>query len=128
MTQHERDSIFYLLYAMVLIDNRVLKVEVDLFFAIVEDFLTIIFHSDILTAKATISNWFIQNYKIVLSEMRSPVREDFLIEHVEALKSYQYKDQVFDMMRKIAISDDEYHSDEKSFLEKVAEFWEIDTE
>jgi tellurite resistance protein len=81
---------------------------------------------DPLTAKAIISNWFIQNYKTVLADMRSTARETHIIEHAEALKTYRYKEQVYDMMRKIAISDDEYHQNERSFLETIAQMWEID--
>lgn len=128
MTQHERDSIFYLLYAMVLIDNRVIKVEMDMFFAIIEDFLTAIFNSDVLTAKSTISNWFIQNYKNILKEVRSPIRESYLMEHVEALKNYDKTKYVFEMMREIAISDDEYHKEERMFLQKAADIWGLNTD
>jgi len=116
---------FYLLYAMVLIDNRVVKVEMDLFFAIIETFLRTTLHTEALTAKATITNWFMQNYKTVLSEMRTPVRETHLLKHAEALKAFSHKEHVFAMMKEIAISDNEYHDDERLLLEKISKIWEL---
>jgi uncharacterized tellurite resistance protein B-like protein len=126
MTEQDKNSIFYLLYAMVLIDNRVVKVEMDMFFAMIESFLKTVFYAETLTAKATITNWFMQNYKTVLTEMRRPNRETYLLEHVEALKAYGHKEHVFNMMKEIAIADGEYHDDERLLLEKISNIWNID--
>lgn len=126
MDQQYRESVFYLLYAMALIDNRVVKVEVDLFFAIVENFLRKINYVDTLTAKAIISSWFIQNYKIVMQDMKSSLKESHLLGYVDNLKHYEHRNEVYTMMKKIAMVDNEFHEDERVLLEKVSEIWGLE--
>ena len=126
MDQQYRESVFYLLYAMALIDNRVVKVEVDLFFAIVENFLRKINYVDTLTAKAIISSWFIQNYKIVMQDMKSSLKESHLLGYVDNLKNYEHRNEVYTMMKKIAMVDNEFHEDERVLLEKVSEIWGLE--
>ena len=123
MDDAQRHSILSLLYAVVLIDNRVVKVEVDLFFARIEDFLKRANDIETLKAKSVISTWFVQNYKHILTEMKSPNRDIFIFKHVENLKLYTYRQDVYDMMTDIALSDDEYHDDERRFLDKVSNIW-----
>jgi len=54
----QRNSLFTLLYAMVLIDNRVVRVEVDQFFRALEAFMKETEFINSLKAKSTISTWF----------------------------------------------------------------------
>lgn len=126
MNTKVQHSIFSLLYAMVLIDSRVVKVEMDTFFARIERFLGTIEDIDSLRAKGLIANWFVQNYKNILKEMKSPNRVDFMLAHVENLKAYDYKDQVFDIMSIIAHADEDFHDEERKFLEKVGRIWAIE--
>ena len=125
MTEYQRHCIFTLLYAVVLIDNRVKKVEVDLFFARIESFLHKTNFIETVEAKAIISDWFVQNYKFILSKMKSPNKENFLLGYVKELKFYLNRQEVFDVMEEIAMSDEEYHDDEKEFITKVAKIWGI---
>jgi len=110
---------------MVLIDNRVVRVEVDHFFRALEDFMKEVELINSLEAKATISNWFVQHYKNILAQMRSPNRETFLLNHVESLKFYEHRQKVFAMMEHVANSDDEFHALEKEFLDIVSEVWRL---
>lgn len=126
MDDQQRHSVFTLLYAIVLIDNRVIKVEVDLFFARVESFLKTTKLVESLKAKAIISNWFVQNYKDILHEMKLPNRKDYLIGHVENLKFYGQRQDVFNIMLEIAHADNEFHTDEREFLKTVAQIWKLD--
>lgn len=123
MTNDQRHSIFTLLYAVVLIDNRVIRAEVDHFFMTLESFLIRVSLADTLKAKSYISNWFVQNYKDILTEMKSPDRNIYLMRHVEALKTYKNRQIVFEMMEEIAHADDEYNPLEKQFIDKVSEVW-----
>ena len=125
MNNNDRHSIFTLLYAVVLIDNRVVKVEVDRFFARIEMFLIQIDYADILTAKSIISTWFVQNYKNILSEMKSPERDAFLLKHVDSLKLYNHRRDVFNIMNEIALADKELHETEEQFLDKVISAWQL---
>lgn len=125
MNNEQRHSIFTLLYAIVLIDNRVMKVEVDQFLVQIEDFLTRTNFIETLKAKSIISTWFVQNYKSILTQMRSPDREFFLMMHVDNLKSFPHRQDVYDMMKEIAIADDEYHQNEQDFIDKVADIWNL---
>lgn len=121
-----QNSIFSLLYAMVLIDNRVVKVEMDTFFARIEGFLRAIEDTESLRAKGLIANWFVQNYKNILKEMKSSNRVDFMLAHVENLKDYNYREQVFDILNIIAHADEDFHDEERVFLEKVGRIWGIE--
>lgn len=125
MTDQQRHCIFTLLYAVVLIDNHVKKVEVDLFFARIESFLRNVGFIEPLKAKTIISTWFVQNFKQILKEMKSETRDSFLLSLVEDLKFYPQREDVFDIMKEIAMSDKEYHEREKQFIDKVAEIWNI---
>ncbi len=125
MNDDEKHSLFTLLYAVVLIDNRVIRVEMDQFFITLEDFLSTVSFIDTLKAKSYISNWFVQNYKDILSEMKSPDRNIYLLKHVANLKHYEHRQVIFDMMMKIAISDNQYHISERQFIEKVSEVWRL---
>jgi len=125
VTNDQKDSMFTLLYALVLIDKRVLKVETDKFFSLLEAYLIRIESIDYLQAKAQISNWFVPNYKKVLSEMKSPSRDHYLREHIENLKDVEERQDIFDMMNIIAIADNEFHAAEKQFLEKIALIWNV---
>ena len=125
MNTEIKDSIFSLLYAMVLIDKRVVKVEMDTFFARIEGFLGLIEDVESLRAKDIIANWFVQNYKNVLREMKTPNREQFMLTHVGKLKTYMHREQVFHIMQIIAHADEEFHDDEKAFLDDVAQIWGI---
>jgi len=124
MNTDQRHSMFTLLYAMVLIDRRVLRIEVDQFFIAIEDFLERVDFIDSLKAKALISNWFVQHYKNILAEMKSPNLEHFLLRHVETLRFYEHRVVIYEMMQQIAHADNDFHNLEKEFLEKVAELWE----
>ena len=126
MNNQYRHSLFTLLYAVVLIDNRVVRVEVDQFFKVLEDFMKDVERVNTLEAKSTISNWFVMNYKKILSEMRSANRETFLLNHVRELKSYEHRGKVFEIMQHIANADDELHASEKQLLDRVSEAWELD--
>jgi len=125
MNDHQRHSIFSLLYAVVLIDNRVVKVEVDMFFAKIESYLAQTSFIETLKAKSIISTWFVQNYKNILTEMKSPDREAFILKFVEDLKHYRQRQDIYDIMKEIALSDDEYHDEERQFLEKVSDNWNL---
>lgn len=128
MNDAHRDSIFTLLYAVVLIDNRVVKVEVDLFLARVETFLITSNVIQALEAKSIISTWFVKNYKLIMSEMKSPNRETFLLNHVEKLKLHPRRQEVFNMMLEVATADDDYHIDERLFIEKASKIWNLSEE
>lgn len=119
------DSIFSLLYAMVLIDNRVVKVEMDTFFARIESFLVDIEDLRTLRAKGFVANWFIKNYKNILRDMKTPNRVNFMLTHAERLKSYIHRAQVFEIMKIIAHADEDFHEEEYMFLQKVANIWGI---
>ena len=121
-----KDSIFTLLYAMVLIDNRVVKVEMDTFFATIEEFLETIEDVENLRAKDIIANWFVKNYKSILKAMKTSNREEFMLAHVENLKSYSNKKQIFHMMSIIAHADEDFHDEERDFLNKVARVWQLE--
>ncbi len=123
MNTEIKDSIFSLLYAMVLIDKRVVKVEMDAFFARIEGFLGLFEDIESLRAKDIIANWFVQNYKDVLREMKTPHREQYMLSHAENLKTYLYREHVFNIMQIIAHADEEFHEQEKAFLYKVAQIW-----
>ena len=125
MNTEIKDSIFTLLYAMVLIDNRVVKVEMDSFFASIEGLLEIIEDVESLRAKDIITNWFMKNYKHILQEMKSPEREDFILVHVEKLKTYSNRQQVFHALSIIAHADENFHNEERKLLDKVAYCWGI---
>ena len=125
MTNQHRHSFFTLLYAVVLIDNRVVRVEVNQFFKALEEFMKEVESINTLEAKSTISNWFVQNYKSILAEMRSPDRETFLLSHVESLKFYEHRQKIFEMMEFVANSDDDFHALEKQFLNKVSDVWQL---
>lgn len=125
MNNQQRNSLFTLLYGMVLIDNRVVRVEVDQFFRALEDFMKEVEHVNALEAKSTISSWFVQNYKDILVKMRSPEREGFLLEHVEYLKLYEHRQKVYEMMKRVAIADNEFHVLEKQLLKKILEVWDL---
>jgi len=126
MNDKETHSVFCLLYAMVLIDNRVVKVEVDLFFARIEGFLKENKFIEALRAKTIISDWFVQNYKDILKEMKSPNRQSYMLRHAETLKHYRFRQAVFDIMKEIAMADNEYHENERLFLEKISVIWSLD--
>jgi len=126
LNNRQKHSMFYLLYAMVLIDNRVIKIEVDQFFIAVEDFLTSMDFMDSLRAKSYISSWFVQNYKDILREMKAVDREKFLMVHVKTLASSEHRLAIFKMMQKVAISDNDLHASEAAFLEKVAKTWDLE--
>jgi len=98
----------------------------DQFFITLEEFLTNVSFIDTLRAKSYISNWFVQNYKNILSEMKSPDINIYLLKHVKNLKGYEHKQEVFDMMMKIAMADNQYHIAEQQFIEKVSEVWGLD--
>ena len=121
MNTQQRNSLFTLLYAMVLIDNRVVRVEVDQFFRALEAFMKETEFINSLKAKSTISTWFFQNYKNILTEMKRSDREIFLLKHVEALKFYDQRHKIYKMMKNVAIADDELHNLEKQFLKRVSE-------
>jgi len=121
----ERHSVFFLLYAMVLIDDRVIKSEMDLFFAATHSFVQKINYLDNFEAQALITNWFMMNYKDVRLEIKSNQRDFHLFGHAETLKDFTYKDQIFDMMKEIAVVDGEYHDDERILLEKIAKIWNL---
>ena len=126
MNTEIKDSIFTLLYAMVLIDNRVVKVEMDSFFASIEGLLEIIEDVENLRAKDIITNWFMKNYKHILQEMKTPDREDFMLAHVEKLKTYSNRKQVFHALSIIAHADENFHNEERKLLDKVAHCWGIE--
>ena len=123
VNEDQKHSLFTLLYAVVLIDNRVIRVEMDQFFITLEEFLTNVSFIDTLRAKSYISNWFVQNYKNILAEMKSPDRNIYLLKHAENLKHYEHRQIIFDMMMNIAIADNQCHALEKQFIEKVSEVW-----
>lgn len=126
MNEDQKHSLFTLLYAVVLIDNRVMRVEMDQFFITLEDFLTEVSFIDTLKAKSFISNWFVQNYKDILAEMKSPDRNIYLLKHVETLKHYEHRQEIFDKMMNIALADNQYHASEREFIEKVSKVWGLD--
>ncbi len=126
MNNQQRHSVFTLLYAMVLIDNRVIKVEVDQYFKTLEDFLIEVAFLTTLQAKAMISNWFVQNYRDILAAMKSQERLDFLLNHAENLKSYEHRQKVFDMLKDIAVADNEFHTTEQQILNVFSEVWGLD--
>ena len=121
-----KDSIFTLLYAMVLIDNRVVKVETDTFFATIEEFLETIEDVESLRAKDIIANWFVKNYKSILKEMKTSNREEFMLAHVKNLKSYGNRQKIFHIMSVIAHADEDFHDEERKFLSKVAHVWGLE--
>lgn len=127
MNDEIRDSIFTILYAMVLIDKRVVKVEMDTFFATIEGFLETIEDVESLRAKDIIANWFVKNYKTILREMKTPDREEFMLTHVEKLKAYSNRKQIFHIMNIIAHADEDFHEEEKKFLGKVAHVWGLES-
>ena len=95
----------------------------DHFFITLEEFLTDVSFIDTLRAKSYISNWFVQNYKNILDEMKSLDRNVYLLKHFENLKHYEHRQVIFDMIMNIAIADNQYHALEKQFMEKVSEVW-----
>ena len=126
MNNEIKDSIFSLLYAMVLIDRRVVKVEMDTFFATIEDLLETVEDVESLRAKDVISNWFMKSYKTVLKEMKTPGRGEFMLAHVENLKTYTHRKQVFHIMNIIAHADEDFHDEERKFLNRVANIWGLE--
>jgi uncharacterized tellurite resistance protein B-like protein len=126
MNDTQTHSVFYLLYAMVLVDKRVLKVETDLFFARVEGFLRTSKSIETLRAKTIISDWFVQNYKDIMREMKSSNRTSYVLEHVENLKHYRHRQDVFDMMLEMAMADNEFHDEERKLLNRVSEIWGLE--
>ncbi len=126
MNAEIKDGIFTLLYAMVLIDRRVVKVEMDTFFATVEDLLETIEDVENLRAKDVVANWFMRSYKTVLKEMKTPGREEFMLAHVETLKAYSHRRQVFHIMNIIAHADEHFHDEERKFLNRVAHIWGLE--
>lgn len=126
MNSEVKDSVFSLLYAVVLIDKRVVKVETETFFAKLEGFLHTFEGIEELRAKDIIANWFIKNYKNILKEMKTSRREGFLLNHVENLKTYGKREQVFHMMSIVAHADDDFHDEERAFLTKVAGIWGLE--
>ena len=127
MNTKVQHSIFSLLYAMVLIDKRVVKVEMDTFFASIEGFLETIENVESLRAKDIIANWFVKNYKSILKEMKTSNREEFMLAHVKNLKSYSNRQQIFHIMSIIAHADEDFHDEERKFLNKVAHVWGLES-
>jgi len=64
---------------LVLIDKRVIRVEMDQFFITLEEFLTNVSFIDTLRAKSYISNWFVQNYKNIPKAASSSHASAFII-------------------------------------------------
>lgn len=128
MNTEVKNSIFTLLYAMVLIDRRVVKVEMVAFFANIEELLGKYEGVKSLRAKDVISTWFMQNYKIVLNEMKTPNKTDYMLAHAEKLKDYSHRYEVFDIMNIIAHADENFHDEERKFLDEVAQIWGIESE
>ena len=63
-----------------------------------------------MRAKVKIANWFAQNYRNILAKMRPPVRETFLLNHPQSLKLYEHRQKVFEMMKNVAVADNEFHA------------------
>lgn len=123
MDRDIRDSVFTLLYIMVLIDERILRIEVDTFLSLIEEFQKTKIKTDRFQSKTIVTDWFMQNYKSILRAMGEKDRGVFIDQHISRLSDFYDREVVFDFMTKIAFSDNQFHDDERQVLERAAKVW-----
>lgn len=123
MDRDIRDSVFTLLYIMVLIDEQILRIEVDTFLSLIEEFQKTKIKTDRFQSKTIVTDWFMQNYKSILRAMGEKDRGVFIDQHISRLSDFYDREVVFDFMTKIAFSDNQFHDDERQVLERAAKVW-----
>lgn len=124
MQKSEWTHTMFLLAAMVIVDGKIFKEEVDAFVSEAVTLNSLVKSDNSFTAK-TAFDWFVLNRDDIRAWRKSPDFEKTLFKHLKALKKLQHRKQVLSSMCIIAVADDILHSTENKILSMTAQEWEL---
>jgi len=122
----ERYHIYTLLSAVVLVDRKILDVEIQAFVNLVRGLQTAVDDPNPDTDD-NIKTWFTNNQIEIFNWLHSPYREINLLDILEKLRNCEYQWQILQAMRSVALSDSDFHSSEIELIRFVNNYWQEDS-
>lgn len=122
MNKIQRYHIYVLLCAVILADRRVRDIEIETFVSLVSGFQVALDDPE-PDSDAEIRHWFDNNQHDIAKWLGQDQWHSNLNRHLEGLRSFDYKWQLLQAMRSIAISDKELHEAEVTILKYSVDFW-----
>ena len=120
-----RYHIYVILSAVILADKRIQDVELEAFVALVTGFQVALNDPEPET-KPEIRIWFNDNHAQIFNWLHTPLWQENLMTHLEALSDFDFKWQLLQAMKSVALSDKEYHLDEARILRFAIDYWDGD--
>lgn len=125
MDNTHRYHIYVLLCAVILADKRIRDVEIETFISLVSGFQVALDDPQPQTDDE-IRHWFEDNNGGVSNWLHQDNWRQNIENHLKALSGFDYKWQLLQAMRSIAISDKEFHKSEVAILRLAIDYWNED--
>ena len=107
----------------VIIDNVVRDPELSEFTIQAEGMLELLDHDGVMMPQ-DILGWFLDNELILVSKMKSPRKNTFVLTTLNRFKDDDKAvEAMYDAMLSISVSDKEYHMDESDLIKSAATLW-----
>ncbi|MEP3889154.1 MAG: TerB family tellurite resistance protein [Hellea sp.] len=124
MMQLDLHNILSLLTATIMADKHVYASEIDVFLKSTNK-SKLIRHLDPKISEAKLLTWYELNKDGIAQKLVTPHFKDWLYDILEKLSDVSQKQTILELMRGIAIADDDVHVSEKALITLAERYWGV---
>lgn len=114
------EDVLHVLAIAVIIDEKILEREVEEFIRQAEGLYSL-FAQD--QDRSGARDWFIANKPKILEQMASRGRNTVILKALTRVKDPMVRENLYDAMIAVSMSDEEYHKEESDFIRSAASIW-----
>lgn len=114
------EDVLHVLAIAVIIDEKIREREVEEFIRQAEGLYSL-FAQD--QDRSGARDWFIANKPKILEQMASRGRNTVILKALTRVKDPMVRENLYDAMIAVSMSDEEYHKEESDFIRSAASIW-----
>lgn len=123
MNRLEKHHLYSVLCAAVLADRRILDIEIETFIKVGTG-LQVALKDPNPDDQNQLRRWFEDNYLVIAESVLTGNWQTNIATHLKPLQHVEYKWQILQAIKSIAISDGKFHKSEVDILRFAVDYWE----